>query len=88
MAQFRLGPQGRIVIPAALRRRLRLATGDELVAWVEGERLVLERRDAALAELKGIFASSDGRGVERLIAERRAEAAREEAELTGDAGLG
>lgn len=79
MACVRLGPQGRLVIPAALRRSLGLQPGDELVAWAEGDRLVLERREAVLAGLHGMFSAPAG-VVDRLIAERREEAAREEAE--------
>ena len=40
-AEVRLGPQGRIVIPAEMRRALGVEEGDTLVAWTEGGRLVL-----------------------------------------------
>jgi bifunctional DNA-binding transcriptional regulator/antitoxin component of YhaV-PrlF toxin-antitoxin module len=51
-----LGPQGRLVLPVALLRRLGLQPGDVLVATADADRLVLERRDAILARLQGRFA--------------------------------
>jgi len=85
MAHFRtsdvtLGPQGRLVLPAPLRKALSLVTGDELVARVEGtDRIVLEKRSAGLARLQGRFARTRGRKdlAAELIAERRAEARRD-----------
>lgn len=38
-----LGRQGRLVIPAPLRRALELEEGDRLVARQEADRLVLEK---------------------------------------------
>lgn len=73
-----------MVIPAELRRELDFQPGDELVAWTEGGRLVLERREAVLAELHGMFSTSEPGAVERLLAWRRGEAARDEAELRGE----
>ncbi|MEE4302203.1 MAG: AbrB/MazE/SpoVT family DNA-binding domain-containing protein [Pseudomonadales bacterium] len=77
--ELRIGPQGRIVIPASLRRALGLAPGDRLVVRAEGGALVLERPDAALRRLQARFDGvRDGVSLaEELIAERRAEAARE-----------
>lgn len=77
--ELRIGPQGRIVIPAALRRTLGLEAGDRLVVHAEDGALVLERPDAALRRLQERFAGvRDGASLaEELIAERRAEAARE-----------
>jgi AbrB family looped-hinge helix DNA binding protein len=48
--QVTIGRQGRLVVPAPLRRRLGLDEGDVLVARVDDDRLVLERRDAVLAD--------------------------------------
>lgn len=79
---MRLGPQGRVVIPVELRRSLGFEPGDDLVAWAEGGRLVLERRETVLAGLHGMFSAPAG-AVDRLIAERRAEASRDDAELAG-----
>lgn len=76
----KLGRQGRLVIPARLRNVLGLSRGDALVAHVEdGERLVIEKRRAALARLQARFSRFPS-GVslaDELIAERRAEAKRE-----------
>ena len=81
--RLRVGPQGRIVIPAQFRRALDLEVGDALVASVHEGRLVLEPKGAALASLRALFAAAAGEGdpVAELIAERRAEARREEADL-------
>ena len=51
-----LGPQGRLVVPAPLRRRLGLSQGDVLIARADEDRLVLERREAILARLQSTFA--------------------------------
>ncbi|CAN5787680.1 hypothetical protein BH23ACT11_BH23ACT11_10280 [soil metagenome] len=78
----RVGPQGRIVIPAAVREELGLGVGDELSTRVEDGRLVLERREDVARRLQGKFASvAPGRSLsEELISERRREA---EAEARG-----
>jgi AbrB family looped-hinge helix DNA binding protein len=74
-----VGRQGRIVVPARLRRRLGIEPGDVLIARAEDERLVLEPRRAALARLQRLFdhIPADVSLVDELIAERREEAARE-----------
>ena len=74
-----VGPQGRLVVPALLRRRLGIDVGDVLVARAQDDRLVLERRDAILARVRGRLAAvpDDVSMVEELIAERREEAKRE-----------
>jgi len=74
---LRLGPHGRVVIPAPLRRRLGLKPGDVLVGWLEGDRLVLRPRAAVEAELWEMFAREEGSLAEALIADRRREAERE-----------
>jgi bifunctional DNA-binding transcriptional regulator/antitoxin component of YhaV-PrlF toxin-antitoxin module len=74
-----LGPQGRLVLPAPLRKALSLVAGDELIARVEGtDRIVIEKRSAGLARLQARFARTRGRKdlATELIAERRAEARR------------
>ena len=74
-----VGPQGRIVIPARLRRALEIEPGDTLVARLEDGRIILEKRASILARVRRRFA-----GIPRevslsdeLIAERRKEAERE-----------
>jgi AbrB family looped-hinge helix DNA binding protein len=81
-ARVRVGLQGRIVVPAALRRRLGIKTGDVLVAHADDGRLVLERREEILAQIRKLFEHiPPGVSlVDELIAERRAEAAREDAD--------
>ena len=82
----RVGPQGRIVIPAAVREELGLGVGDELSTRVEDGRLVLERREDVARRLRERFASvtPDRSLSEELIAERRAEAIREAREANED----
>ena len=74
--RVRIGPQGRIVIPAPLREQLGLNAGEELIARVEDGRLVLERREEVVRRLRTSFANvAPGRVLsEELIAERREEA--------------
>lgn len=81
-AVVRVGPQGRIVVPAPLRRRLGIQAGDVLLARAEDQQLVLERREAVLARVRALFAHvpSDVDLADELISERRAEAARETAD--------
>ena len=43
--EVQLGPQGRLVIPAHLRRALDLKPGDRLIVRQEGDSIVLERRE-------------------------------------------
>ncbi len=79
-APVRVGRNGRIVIPAPLRRRLGIREGSMLVASAdESGRLVLESRDAKWGHLRDRFSAArpPGSAVDALIAERRAEAARE-----------
>ena len=47
-----LGRQGRLVIPAPLRRSLELEEGDRLVARQEADRLVLEKPDGIKTRLR------------------------------------
>lgn len=79
--ETQMGAQGRLVIPAELRRALNLKPGDRLIARQEGDSLVLERREAIEQRLWALFAKipKDVSLVDELIAERR-EAARRESE--------
>lgn len=74
-----LGKQGRLVIPADVRKVLRLGPGDRLHMHVDGDRLVLTRPQDAVAELRAL-ASRVPRTrslVDELLAERRLAAATE-----------
>lgn len=77
--EIQLGAQGRLVIPAALRKALKLEPGDRLVARKLGDSLVLERREAIVKRLQGRFSNipEDVSLVDELIAKRREEAIRE-----------
>jgi AbrB family looped-hinge helix DNA binding protein len=78
--EIQLGAQGRVVIPAALRKALHLKQGDHLIARKVGDSLVLERREAIEKRLADRFRHipQEVSLSDELIAERRAEAAREE----------
>jgi AbrB family looped-hinge helix DNA binding protein len=78
--EVQVGAQGRLVIPAALRKALGLKPGDRLVARQEGGALVLERREAIEQRLWQMFARipTEVSLVDELIAERRVDARRED----------
>jgi AbrB family looped-hinge helix DNA binding protein len=76
-----LGERGRIVLPAPLRRRLGLQSGDRLIVTPDGEggfRVVSARVQAR--RLHGLYRDlAPGRSLaEELIAERRDESRRED----------
>ena len=83
--RLRLGPQGRIVVPAHFRRALGLEVGDALVVSIDDGRLVLAPREAARTRLLDRFpAAADApSAVDELVAERRAEAGREADDAEG-----
>lgn len=74
--EIRLGRQGRLVIPAAIRRALGYEEGDELVAYVMDGQLIISTQESILDTLQGLVADVEpGRSwVDELIAERREEA--------------
>jgi len=80
--EVHLGRQGRLVIPAALRRLLGFEEGDKLVAREEAGRLVLEKPEAIKQQLKARFAQvpTNRSLVNELIAERRQAAKKEASE--------
>lgn len=77
--EVQLGPQGRLVIPAQLRRTLGFESGDTLIVRVDNQRLILEKPDALKQKLKARFARlPKGTSLAtELLAERREEANRE-----------
>ncbi len=74
-----LGQQGRLVIPADVRAALGLTPGDRLHLHLSGQRLVLERQQDALAELRALGSNVPKTRslVDELLAERRLAAAAE-----------
>jgi AbrB family looped-hinge helix DNA binding protein len=46
---------GRVVIPAETRRLLNIHEGDELAIAVEGDRIILRKRDATIAVGDHVF---------------------------------
>ncbi len=82
--RLRLGPQGRLVVPAHFRRALGMEAGDALIASIHDGRLVLEPCGSALERLRSRFAAAAA-GVDlaaELLAERREAARREDDEPT------
>ncbi len=78
MVTLTVGPQGRVVIPAQLRRQLGFDQGAELAAYVDEEdRLVIERRDQIIGKLQAEFVSLPYSMTDSLIAARRAESEHE-----------
>ena len=80
--EVHLGRQGRVVIPASLRRSLQLEEGDKLVVREEAGRLVLEKPETIKQRLKARFnkVPKERSLADELIAERREAAKKEEAE--------
>ena len=72
---------GKIVIPAELRREFGLKEGDTLVLERQGASLVIKTYEQVVrevqAEFRGMLGDRKVSMVDELIAERRAEAARE-----------
>ena len=79
-----VGPGGRVVIPAAYRRALEVEEGDYVVMQMDGEDLRVSNDAKELQRMREVLNSYVPEGVslvDELIAERRREAAAEEAEV-------
>lgn len=79
-ARTRVDPNGRVVIPAAYRRALGLQPGSEVIVLLDGSELRLVPIAQAIRRAQEIVRRHvpPGRSLaDELIAERRAEAARE-----------
>ena len=79
----KVGEDGRLVIPASLRKEIGIRAGDTLVLESDGDSLLVRSYDRVLKETQDYFRQFATPGtsvVDELIAERRAEAARESAE--------
>lgn len=79
VANTKMGPGGRVVIPAECRRELGLKPGDRLVAIVESGSVRLMTRREALRQARELVAKHAGKRdlVAELLADRRHEAERE-----------
>jgi AbrB family looped-hinge helix DNA binding protein len=83
----KIDKSGRVVIPSALRDRLHLSPGDELIVEEREGVVRLSTYDRILAEAQEYFCSLVLPGVslvDELLAERHAEFEREQAEEAGD----
>jgi AbrB family looped-hinge helix DNA binding protein len=79
MSEVQVGPQGRVVIPAGLRKTWNIKTGETLMARLEDDRLILERPALIMRRAKGRFAALRGQPslANELIADRRRDALQE-----------
>lgn len=79
----KLGPGGRVVIPAAFRKAMGLAEGDEVLMRCEDGEVTLYTRAEAIRRAQALVCryASDGESlVDDLLEERRREVEREEAD--------
>jgi AbrB family looped-hinge helix DNA binding protein len=80
-AKLRLGPDGRVLIPAAFREALGLSEGDTLIASLNDGELNLLTRGAAVRRAQAIVRQFVPEGVslvDELIKDRRREVEREQ----------
>ncbi len=70
-----VGPKGQAVIPVEYRRALGIQSGDELIATLEGDHVVLVTRQALAKRLRGILKTDDSKDLtSELLENRRLEA--------------
>jgi bifunctional DNA-binding transcriptional regulator/antitoxin component of YhaV-PrlF toxin-antitoxin module len=79
IVEIQVGPQGRVVIPVALRQAWQVKPGETLMARLEDDRLIFEKPVHIMARVRDRFAALAGQAslADELIAERHQEAARE-----------
>lgn len=78
--QVRVDSAGRIVVPARFRKSLGLASGDPVTISLEGNVLRIRTLQAALEKARAVMRKKNPKkrsAADELIAERRAEAAKE-----------
>jgi AbrB family looped-hinge helix DNA binding protein len=75
-----VGPKGRVVLPAPIRRELSLVEGTQLVAIVEAGGVLLLPRSEVKRRLRSMFADIRPSLADELIADRRREAELEDRE--------
>ena len=77
-AAIQFGAQGRIVVPAPIRKALGFQPGETLVARVEDDHLVIEKPESVVRRIRARFRGAADRSLaDELIAERREEARRD-----------
>ena len=77
-ADVQFGVQGRVVVPAPIRKALGFQPGETLVARVEDDHLVIEKPESVERRIRARFRQARERNLaEELIAERGEEARRE-----------
>ena len=77
-ADVQIGAQGRVVVPAPIRKALGFQPGETLVARVEDDHLVIEKPESVERRIRARFRKAGERSLaEELIAERREEVQRE-----------
>ncbi len=84
----KIGPNGRIVIPAACRKALGVGPGDEVLMRLEDGELRLYTQAQAVRRAQELVRKHVPEGeslVDDLLAERRREVAQEEAEAEAEA---
>ena len=75
--RVRMDRAGRVVVPAGIRKALRIRDGQDLTISLDDGFIRLQTLDAALERVRGIARSRHNRGaglIDEFIAERRAEA--------------
>ena len=75
-----LGPKGRVLLPADVRSALELEEGDVITAWLRDGELRMHSHRHGLRKIREEARSKPSTGVsasEELIAERRAESAKD-----------
>ena len=82
-----MAANGRLCVPAKLRKALGLEAGGVVVLSLQGGEIRIRPIKAVLAEVQAMVApylEASGDSVDRFLADRRAEVAREEAEYRAD----
>lgn len=71
---LQLDAQGQFVLPAVLQQALNLQVGDTLLAYLENNRIILEKKQNIKQKLKARFQHVNESLADELIASRRKEA--------------
>lgn len=82
LVRMAIGPGGRVVIPAAYRKALEVDEGDYIVMQMDGDELRVVNDEKEFERARAVLAKYVPEGVslvDELIADRRREAAAEEA---------